>query len=436
MNSPIGAKYDKLRTIVFFSSWLCYAGYYLCRQDVSAVESFGGGGKASLGEVTWTMCYFGLAYTLGHLTAGVLADRRGGRLPALVGGLISAISTAAMVLTGSTRIFFILQLVNGFGQGFGFPSLAKLLAGWFRQRERASVFGWWTGSYSIGSVLAMSFTLWCASTTSLFPSLGWRRSFLWPSMLLAATAIWFYLSTEDAPEKAGLQPLHKTADSLQRPPGWTSLLLNRDVQSVAAMYFFLKMTRYALLFWLPLYLVQQMHYSDTLAGLTSSLFALLGFVGAVLASHVSNRHFSQRRYPVGALMLFALAFMAMLEPLISTLGWWASAISISILGILVYGTDSLMVSTCVLESVQYEESARAVAMVNGTGSVGQMLSPLLAVSFAHRYGWNNLFNFFMATALVSGLILARNWNRYPFGATNGVSETSKEISENRVRLSV
>lgn len=56
-----------------------------------------------------------------------------------------------------------------------------------------------------------------------------------------------------------------------------------------------------------------------------------------------------------------------------------------------------------------------------------LASPLLAVSFAYRYGWNNLFNFFMATALVSGLILARNWNRYPFGGANGMPETSKEI---------
>lgn len=176
MSSQIAGKYTRLRTAVFISSWLCYAGYYLCRQDVSAVKSFGGG-KASLGEVTWTMCCFGLSYTLGHLTAGSIADKRGGRLPALIGGLISAVSTMAMVLTGSTRIFVLLQLVNGFGQGFGFPSLAKILAGWFRRPERANVFGWWTGSYSIGSVLAASFTLWCASTTSLFPELGWRRSF-------------------------------------------------------------------------------------------------------------------------------------------------------------------------------------------------------------------------------------------------------------------
>jgi sugar phosphate permease len=114
--------------------------------------------------------------------------------------------------------------------------------------------------------------------------------------------------------------------------------------------------------------------------------------------------------------------MSLLEPVISTLGWWASAASISILGILVYGPDSLMVSTCVLESVQYEESARAIAYVNGMGSVGQMLSPLLAVSFAHRYGWDNLFNFFTATALVSGLILARNWNRSPFDRANNTLE--------------
>jgi sugar phosphate permease len=434
MNKQIVTRYSHSRTVVFIASWLCYAGYYLCRLGTHSAESLSGG-AASLVDASWALFFFGLAYTLSNFAAGIFADRYDGRLPALIGGLISAMSTALMATTDSTRTLLALQLLNGFGQGFGFPSLMKLLAGWFRRSERASVFGWWAGSYTIGSALSMSFAPWSASTHFLFLSLGWRRSFLWPSLLLAIISICFYFTTKDTPEKAGLPPLQEKTSQPARSPGWKSVLSNRDVQSVAAMYFFLKMIRYALFFGLPFYLVQQMHYDNSSARLVQSLFTVLGFVGAVLANHISDRYFQQRRYPVGATMLFALAFMTMLQPLVSVLGYWAVAINISTLGLLIYGTDSLMVSTCVLESVQYEESARAAAFVNGIGSIGQMLSPLLIVYFAHRHGWNNLFNFFMATALISGLILARNWSRYLFGSTNGVQEISTENPENSVQLS-
>ena len=82
---------------------------------------------------------------------------------------------------------------------------------------------------------------------------------------------------------------------------------NPEVWILAGMYFFLKITRYSLLFWLPLYLVQRMQYSDAWAGYTSSLFELVGFSGTLIAGYVSDRLLNGRRYPVGATMLFLLA---------------------------------------------------------------------------------------------------------------------------------
>jgi sugar phosphate permease len=176
------------------------------------------------------------------------------------------------------------------------------------------------------------------------------------------------------------------------------------------MYFFLKMTRYALLFWLPLYLVQTTHLSNNRAASTASLFEFFGFAGALLAVHLSIRYFHSRRYPVAAIMLFALGFLALVQPLIATLGWWVSAVSIAAMGLLVYAVDALMVSVAVLESVPLACFARAIAAVNGAGSVGQMLSPLLVLWFARHYGWDNLFNLFLITSLIAAAIVAPRWN--------------------------
>jgi sugar phosphate permease len=185
---------------------------------------------------------------------------------------------------------------------------------------------------------------------------------------------------------------------------------NPHVRTIAGMYFFLKMTRYALLFWLPLYLVQTTHLSNNRAASTASLFEFFGFAGALLAVHLSIRYFHSRRYPVAAVMLFALGFLALVQPLIATLGWWVSAVSIAAMGLLVYAVDALMVSVAVLESVPLSCSARAIATVNGAGSVGQMLSPLLVTWFARHYGWDNLFNLFLITSLIAAAIVAPRWN--------------------------
>ena len=100
-------------------------------------------------------------------------------------------------------------------------------------------------------------------------------------------AIYFYRTTRDEPEDVGLPSIEEHWTD----GGWLSVLRNSDIRTIAAMYFFLKMNRFTLLLWLPLYLVQTVHYSDGLANSTSALFELFGFVGAVAATYVSNRYF-------------------------------------------------------------------------------------------------------------------------------------------------
>jgi sugar phosphate permease len=122
------------------------------------------------------------------------------------------------------------------------------------------------------------------------------------------------LATRDDPQSVGLAPIGELAASNERDgkvlSGWWTVLANSHIRTIAAMYFFLKMTRYALLFWLPLYLVQTTHLSNNRAASTAALFEFFGFAGALLAVHLSIRYFNSRRYPVAAIMLFALGFFS------------------------------------------------------------------------------------------------------------------------------
>lgn len=415
--------YKHWRSAAFNSTWLLYAGYYLCRENLNTVLRLPSApaGQDSLAKLLFT---FALAYVFGHIFGGTIADLRGPRRVALVGGLVSAAATAAMVCAHSLHNLMILQLLNGFGQGLGFPAVAKLLATWFTRKERPPVLAWWSASYSLGGALAASVTLWCL-TPHLLSIWGWRWCFVLPPLLLTALSTYFYVTTRDKPEDVGLESVavtdameEKEASALLR--GWWIALSNTNIRTISAMYFFLKMARYGLLFWLPLYFMQTLHLSNNRATSAATLFELFGFAGALFAVHVSTRYCNSRRYPVAAMLLFGLGFLSLLQPLIVNFGWWASAISICTMGMMVYAVDVLMVSIVVLESVPLACSGRAIAATNGAGSVGQMFAPLLVTWFAHRYGWDNIFNMFLITFMIAAAIVAPRWN-------DGLRETTVDF---------
>jgi sugar phosphate permease len=64
----------------------------------------------------------------------------------------------------------------------------------------------------------------------------------------------------------------------------------------------------------------------------------------------------------------------------------------------------------VLEAVPPEQSGRASGYVNGIGSLGQALSPLVVTLCTHWFGWNSIFNLFVLCSLIAAGLLAKRWN--------------------------
>lgn len=80
------------------------------------------------------------------------------------------------------------------------------------------------------------------------------------------------------------------------------------------------------------------------------------------------------------------------------------AVSISIMGALIHGADLLMSGMAVLRLTEPPQHGRAVGFINGIGSIGQAISPLLATLYVAHFGWSTLFDLFVCFALVSGMI--------------------------------
>jgi hypothetical protein len=118
---------------IFVGTWLAEIGFYFCRRNISSTSL-----PHELVQPQWLgsfaniIFFFSAGYAAGNVTGGWLADRFGARNTLLVGGILSAISTALIATAPSAAAVVALQLLNGFGQGFGWPSINKLFSVWCR----------------------------------------------------------------------------------------------------------------------------------------------------------------------------------------------------------------------------------------------------------------------------------------------------------------
>ena len=408
------ARWSYWRFRIFIAAWIVYAAYYFCRKNFSVVmPMMARTSHYTNFDLANAVFVFSLAYAAGQFIAGALGDRFGGRLVGSAGGFVSAACTAAMAMTSSYQAILLLQIGNGLGQGCGWSSCLKVMGAWFARKERGTAMAWWGTCYVLGGFLATVFATFAATQVVLLPAMGWRPGFLFPAVVLAAGALWFALRTRNSPPDVSLsaiaenEPLTNQSANTDR---WQAAR-TPEVWILAGMYFFLKITRYSLLFWLPLYLVQRMQYSEAQAGYTSSLFELVGFSGTLIAGYVSDRLLNGRRYPVGATMLFLLAAALLMHPVIGRLGPFAMASSISLLGILIYGPDLLMAGPAAVDAVSPRHAARAAGIVNGVGSLGQLISAYVVAVIVNRFGWDQLFTFFVLCAAAAGALLTLRWNK-------------------------
>jgi len=177
------------------------------------------------------------------------------------------------------------------------------------------------------------------------------------------------------------------------------------------MYFFLKMTRYVFLMWLPLYMVEALDYGTKEAGYTSVAFEIAGFAGVVIAGYASDKLMGSRRFPVACIMLFGLAGACFVYPTLSGMSLSMNILGISLIGVMTFGPDALMTGAAAMDIGSQKGAGVAAGFINGMGSAGQVLSPLVAAYMSEsRFGWNGVFSLFVVFSIIGGILMATKWN--------------------------
>ncbi len=421
--------YERYRWQIFAVTWLAYAGFYLTRKSFSVAkvaltpEKTGGVGFHLTSEhMAWIDSGYLIAYAIGQFTWGMLGDRVGTRRVILTGMFCSVLIGIGMGVSTVTTLFGILFILQGLCQSSGWAPLSKNIGNFFSQHERGTIMGLWCTNYALGGVIASAMAGWAITQFG-----DWRYAFYVPAGALFLIWLLFFFFQANKPEDVGLPPIEEyhNEEELVLEEGDTpeeevegtwhtigQVFRNKMVLLLGAIYFFLKPTRYAILFWGPFYLSKKLGSNPMESGILSSLFELAGPLSVLLGGYLSDKVFRSKRMPVSIICLFGLAgLLLILDNLPATRLYLGACFFL--IGFLLYAPDSLVSGTAALDFGTRKGASTAAGFINGCGSIGAIVGGTIPGLFYKQWGWNGVFTFLAASILLAAILLTPQWNALP-----------------------
>lgn len=389
-----------MKARVFALTWLSYATYYLTRKNVSAtkatLEKTEGLSRASLGFMDTGYL---AAYAAGQFLWGIVSDRIGPRRVIGVGMVATALCTILFGLSSVTFTFILCWTLNGLAQSTGWSSNVKAVTLFFPPENRGSIMGFWSTCYQFGSLAS---PLIAVAFFARF-GLGWRSAFFGPAVIVAAVGIAVLLLLpektvpvdREAKERFHAEVVRERRRVLSTPVVW----------ALGASYFFMKLIRYVLLFWLPYFMQKELGHSVAKANILSLAFEAGGLLGSITCGLVSDRLFHGRRVIVGVISLVLLAGAMPFYAWMSQHGDAANVLALAVVGFFLFGPDTLLSATAAQDVGGPAGAATAAGVINGLGSIGPILGSSLTAWLSVELGWTGLFAWLGAGALIGAVVL-------------------------------
>lgn len=416
--------YERWRWQTFAITWLAYAGFNLTRMSF-AVSKVGIESDTHIQltqpQMAWIDGAFLAAYAIGQFFWGMAGDRFGTRKVVLVGMLCAVIAGFAMGACSTVTMYVALFFIQGLGQSSGWAPLVKNVGNFFSRRERGFVLGLWCTNYAVGGLIASVLASFVAER------FGWRYAFYLPAVALLGIWFLFYRFQRDRPEDVGLPSVEayhheptsvtKAGESPEDEPegSWKvirEVATNPMVLLLGLVYFCLKPTRYAILFWGPKYVYDRLGSGMAEAGFLSAMFELAGPISILLMGFVSDRVFGARRMPVSIICLLLLGvLLLLLDHLPATR--WALGTSLFLLGFLAFAPDSMVAGVTVVDFGTKKGASTAAGLVNGMGSLGALVGGVIPGLLQENWGWQRVFACLAIAAFAAALLLLPKWNAVP-----------------------
>uniref|UniRef100_A0A665XBC9 Glucose-6-phosphate exchanger SLC37A2 n=1 Tax=Echeneis naucrates TaxID=173247 RepID=A0A665XBC9_ECHNA len=451
------------RSFILLLTFLFYTAYHLSRKPISIVKSELHRNCSTVirpadlnitNNATWCdwapfdqdnyQALFGVldncflvAYAIGMFFSGIFGERLPLRYYLSVGMLSSGLFTSLFGLgfywnIHSLGYYAFIQVMNGLVQTTGWPAVVACVGNWFGKGKRGFIMGVWNSHTSVGNILG-------SLIAGVFVSSAWGMSFIVPGIIIASTGILCFFFLVEKPEDVNCTP-PQHHDSGEAEPLLQNHAVNTSngaistepqevvedhteaisfcgalsipgVVEFSLCLLFAKLVSYTFLYWLPLYISNVAHFEAKEAGDMSTLFDVGGIMGGIMAGLVSD--YTGGRATTCCIMLIAAAPMLFLYNSIGQRNLGTTIGMLLVCGGLVNGPYAL-ITTAVSADLGTHESLRGnsralstvTAIIDGTGSIGAALGPLLA-GLISPTGWNNVFYMLITADILACLFLSR-----------------------------
>ncbi|XP_066965285.1 LOW QUALITY PROTEIN: glucose-6-phosphate exchanger SLC37A2-like [Macrobrachium rosenbergii] len=381
---------------------------------------------------------FLFAYAFGIFVSGAIAERMDLRIFLGVGMLLSGCFNVMFGLGYTFGIhqlwyFLLAQILSGLAQSSGWPGVVAAVGKWYGKSSRGFIFGVWNSHVSIGNILG---TLIAAA----FVDSTWSMSFIVPGIIIAAIGVIVLLVMVPEPSLLGLpDPNEDDGESSLSSSSSTISYIGKEkeeeikkvpeiaceekaISIIGALripgviefslcLFFAKLVSYTFLYWLPNYIKYSTSFGASESANLSTLFDVGGIIGGILAGILKD--FTGRPATTCVGMLLIAVPMLFVYYQFAYVSFGLIVFLLVVLGVLVNGPYSL-ITTAVSADLGTHESlkgnakalATVAAIIDGTGSIGAAVGPLLAGTIS-EIDWGYVFYMLMASDVLALLLLLR-----------------------------
>jgi OPA family glycerol-3-phosphate transporter-like MFS transporter len=399
-----------------------YAGYYLCRSNLSATMPLiteelvarGMGPAAVKDALGWAVSLGTIAYALGKFAAGSLADLLGGRRSFLI-GMAGAVACTILLPLGSSVVFFTLVWIcNRLIQSLGWPGMIKITSRWFAHSSYNRVAGVISLSFLFGDAAARAFMGWLIEA-----GLGWRGVFCVAASVLAALLVVNVLFLRESPVELNLPEPATNPENLfgvlgEDPhpeaagPVLATLARSPAFWIVCLLSLGLTLLRESFNNWTPTYLVESVGLGKGAAAGMSGVFPFFGGISVILAGFLGDRfgRIGRAAIILGSILLCGLSLGVLASSSFAGRSHQALAL-VAVVAFLLVGPYSYLAGAISLDFGGKRGAATASGIIDGVGYLlGGVIAGKVVAGLSHTLGWQGVFLLLAGVSLGTGVVAA------------------------------
>ncbi len=374
------------------------------------------------------MSFFFLGYAITQIPAGLFMSKFGPRGMVSFSILGFSIFTYLIGTASSVAMMKWFRLGLGLCEGPSPVGGSATIKNWYPPQEQATAAGIFVSASSLALMAVPPLAVW------IMVNYGWRSVFYWFAIPGIVLAVIWYFCVHSRPEEspycnaAEIEYIRNstvTAESQEgtgKPQtnlGWLDKFIRAqkvelletniavfkswNVWGAAITYFFITSVTYAMMTWIPSYLVNGKGYSFAKMGWVAASPWIGALVGQIVGGWISDKLLLKRRKP--NMMLGALSFIVMIYVLIHTPN------DATVLSIVLFLTGGLLnigwgcYFAYPMGLTTDKTYATAIAIVTSVGNMGGFVSPMIGGYLLDVYkSFDVIFVFLAVCAFLSFLM--------------------------------